>query len=114
MYEKRIWTTKKHQKRRSSVFVKNLAQPKEIGTKKKSRNPDSNKSLAHPEETVDNETLQATTRSGHNGRGHRDRVVSQAEHILKMCEIGHEIHISRNLSFRFGGIILILLIIKPS
>ena len=52
------------------MFVKNPAKPKEIVTKNKSGNPDStNNSLAHPDETHDNETLQATTRSGHNGRG---------------------------------------------
>ena len=50
------------------VCIKNLALPKEVVTKNKSDNPDSdNNSLAHPEETLDNETLQATTRSGHNG-----------------------------------------------
>ena len=61
---------KEHQKRRSSVFVKNHAKPNEIVAKNKSGNPDStNNRLAHPEETLDNEALQATTRSGHNGRG---------------------------------------------
>ena len=39
--------------------------------------------------------------------------VSQAEHILNMCEIGYEIHISLNFSFKFGGIIVILFNIKP-
>ena len=59
----------KHQTRWLSVFVKNLAEPKETAMKNKSGNPYStNNSLAHPEETIDNETLQATTRSGHNGR----------------------------------------------
>ena len=49
---------------------KNFAKPKEIVTRNKSGEPDStNNSLAHPEETLDNETLQPTTRSGHNGRG---------------------------------------------
>ena len=43
---------------------KNIAKPKEIVTKNKSGNPDStNSSWAHPEETLYNETLQATTRS---------------------------------------------------
>ena len=43
---------------------------KEIVTKKKYGNPDStNNSFAHPEETLDNEDQQATTRSGHNGGG---------------------------------------------
>ena len=52
------------------MFVKKSANPKEIATKNKSGNPDStSNSLAHPEETLDNETLQATTHSGHNGRG---------------------------------------------
>ena len=40
--------------------------------------------------------------------------VSQAEHISNMCEIGHEIHISPNLSFKFGGVIPILFNIKPA
>ena len=31
-----------------------------------------------------------------------------------MCEIGYEILISLNFSFKFGGIILILLIIKAA
>ena len=49
---------------------KNLTKPKEIAMKNKSGNPDStNNRLAHPEETLDNETLHVTTRSGHNGRG---------------------------------------------
>ena len=44
--------------------------PKEIAMKKNSGNPDStNNSLAHPEETPDNETLQATTSKGCKGRG---------------------------------------------
>ena len=52
------------------VCNKNLAKPKEIFTKNKSGNPDStNNSLAHPQETLDYETLQATSCSGHNGRG---------------------------------------------
>ena len=69
MQEKRIWT-----KRRSSVYVKNLAKPKEIAMKNKSGNPDSNNSsMAHPEERLDNETLQATTRSGHKAGDNRKR-----------------------------------------
>ena len=53
-----------------ACLQKNLAKPKEIVTKNKSGNPDStNNRLAHPEDTLDNETLQATTLSGHNGRG---------------------------------------------
>ena len=49
------------------MFIKNLAKPKEIITMNKSGNPDStNNSLVHPEEKFDNESLQATTRSGHN------------------------------------------------
>ena len=86
----------KHQRRRSSVFVENPVKPKEIVTKNKSENTDStNNSLVHPEET-----LQATTRSGHNGRGlakaqtELTYSVFQAERILNMCEIGYEIHIS--------------------
>ena len=51
------------------VCKKSCKVPK-IATKNKSVNPDStNNSLAHHEETTDNETLQATTRSGHNCRG---------------------------------------------
>ena len=38
--------------------------------------------------------------------------VSQVEHILNMCEIGYEIHISLNFPFKFEGIILILFSIK--
>ena len=83
-----------------------------------SGNPDStNNSLTHPEETLDNETLQAATHSGHNGRRHAQTEltfgVSQAERIFNMCEIGYEINISLNLSIKFGGIILILFNIKP-
>ena len=52
------------------MFVKNVAKPKEIVKKNKCGNPDStNNSFAHPEEMLDNETLQATTRSVQNGRG---------------------------------------------
>ena len=40
-------------------------------------------------------------------------VVSQTERILNICEIGYEIHQSLNFSFKLGGIILILLNIKP-
>ena len=102
------------------MFVKNLAKPKEITTKNKSGNPDStNNSLAHPEETLDYETLQATARSGHKGRGQAKAqtvltcAVSQAERMLNVCEIGYEIHIYLSFSFKFGGIILILFNIKP-
>ena len=60
--EKRIWMVE-HVRTKS-------CKAKEIVTKNKCGNPDStNNSLAHPEETLDNETLQATTSSGHNGRG---------------------------------------------
>ena len=83
--------------------------------KNKSGNPDStNNSLAHPEETLDNESLQATTRSGHNGTGQAKSqneltyALSQSEHIFNMREIGYEIHISLNLSIKYGGIIPIL------
>ena len=83
------------------MFIKYLAKPKEIVTKNKSGRQDStNNSLAHPEETLDSETLQATTRSGHGDRGQTKVqtelmcVVSQAEQILNMCEIDYEIHIS--------------------
>ena len=75
--------------------------------------------MTHAEETLYDENLQATTCSDHNGRG-QEKVpneltcaVSQAEHILNMCEIGYEIHILLNFSFKFGGIILILFKIKP-
>ena len=71
---------------------KKICKPKDIATKNKSGNQDSTKiSLAHPEETLDNETLQATTRSGHNGRGQgKAQTVltlagSQAERILNIC-----------------------------
>ena len=102
------------------MFVKNLAKPNEIATTNMSGNPDStNNSLAHPEETLDNETLQATTWSGHNSRGQAKWqtklmcAMSQAELLLNMCEIGYEIHISEKISLTFGGIIPILLSIKP-
>ena len=69
--------------------------------KNKSGNPDStNNSLEHPEEALDNETLQATTRSGHNGRGQAKAqieltcAVSQSELILNMCEMSYDNHIS--------------------
>ena len=39
-------------------------------------------------------------------------VVSQAERILNMCEIGYEIHISHIVSFKLRGIALILFNIK--
>ena len=58
--------------------------------------------LTYPEEAHGNETLQAITRSGHNGRGQAKAqtklmcAVSQAERILNMCEISCEIHISLN------------------
>ena len=97
-----------HQKRRSIVFVKNLAKPKEIVKKNESGNPDSTtSSLVHRKETLDNETLQATTRSGQYGRRQAKAqteltyAVSQAERILNMCEIGYEIHISLNLTIKF-------------
>ena len=93
---------------------------KVIVTKNKSENPDStSNSLAHPEETLDNEILQTISRLGHNGRGQAKAqteltcAVSQAEQILNMCEIGDEIHISLNISFQCGGIILILYSNKP-
>ena len=75
---------------------KNLTKPKEIVTKNKSVSPDStNNSLAHPEETLDSETLQATIRSGHNGRVQAKAqteltcAVSQTERMLNMCEIDY-------------------------
>ena len=83
--------------------------------------PDSaNNSLAHPEETLDNETLQSTSRSDHNSRGRATKqtgltcAVSQAQRIMNMCEIDYEIHISLYFSFKSGGIILILFNIKPA
>ena len=106
-----------HQKRRSSVFVKNLAKPREIVMKNKSGNPDStNNSLAHPEETLDNETLQATTRRSHNGRGQakaQTELISAVSLVERIFEIGYEIHISLNFSFKLEGIILISFNIKP-
>ena len=119
--EKRIWTTKNIRRDGRAWSKKNLAKPKEIATKNKSGNPDStNNSLVHPEETLDNENLQATTRSGHNGRGQANAqteftcAMPQVERILNMYEIGYEINISLNFSFTFGGIILILLNIKSA
>ena len=70
MHEKGIWTTKNIIRDGRACLHKNLAKPKEIVMKNKSGNPDStNNSLVHHEETLNNETLQATTRSGHNDRG---------------------------------------------
>ena len=90
------------------MFAKASCRPKN-----KSGNQDStNNSLAHPEETLDNETLQATTRSGHIGRGlakAQSELMSLTERILNMCVIGYEIHISLNFLFKFGGIIIILM-----
>ena len=110
----------KRQKRRSSVSVKKSCKPKGVVRKNKSGNPDStNNSLAHPEETLDNEPIQATTHSGHNGRGQAKAqteltcAVSQTGRILNMREIGFEIHISLNFSFTFGGMILTLFNMKP-
>ena len=61
--EKRIWTTKSFRRDGRACSQKNLAKPKEIVMKNKSRNQDStNNSLAHPEETLNNKNLQATTR----------------------------------------------------
>ena len=118
--EKRIWTTKNIRRDGRECLYKNLAKPKEVVMKNKSGNSDStNHSLAHPEETLDNETLQATSRSGHNGRGQAKVqtgltcAVSQAEHILNNCEIGYDMHTSLNFSFKFGWIVLILFSIKP-
>ena len=79
----------KHRKRQSSVFLKkNHGRPKEIVTKNKSGYPDlTNNYLAHPEETLDNEALQATTRPDHNGGGQATAqtqltcAVSQAERM---------------------------------
>ena len=83
------------------MFVKNLAKPKEITAKNKYRNPYStNNSLAHHDKTLDNETLQATTRSGHNGTGQAKAQtdlmcsMSQARRILNMYESSYEIHVS--------------------
>ena len=90
------------------MFVKNLEKPKEIVMKNKSGNQYStSNSLLNPEETLDNETQQATTCSGHNGRRHAKSqteltcVMSQDERILNMCEIGYKIHISPNFSYKF-------------
>ena len=73
------------------VRTKCLANSKEIVTTNKFGNPDStNNSFAHPEETLDNHPLQATSRSGHNGRGQAKAQteltcdVSQVERILNM------------------------------
>ena len=111
---KRTWTTKNITSDCRSWSYKILVKPKEIVTKNMSGNPDSaNNSLAHPEETLDNETLQATTHSDNDDGGQAKAQieltcsVSQAERILNMCEIDYEIHISPNSSFKFGGIISI-------
>ena len=83
------------------MFARNLAMLKEIDTRNMSGNPDStNNSLAHPEKTLFNETLQASTHSGSNGRGQAKTqtkdtcAMSQAGCILNMCEIGYAIHVS--------------------
>ena len=72
------------------MFVKEILQ----SPKNKYENPDStNNSLAHPEETLDNEALQTTTRSGQKGRGQAKAqteltcAVSQAERILNIIII---------------------------
>ena len=71
------------------MFVKNLAKPKEIATKNKSGKPDfTNNSLVHPQEMLDNETIQATTRSGHNGRGQ-----AKAQNQIDVCHISGGAHI---------------------
>ena len=102
--EKMIWTTQNIIGDGRACFPQKIAKPNEIVRMNKSGNPDStNNSLVHPEETLDNEALQATTRSGHNGRGQAKAQTvltlarSQAERLLNICEIGYEIHISRNL-----------------
>ena len=97
MHEKSIRTTK-NIRRGGSVCKKNLAKHKEVTTKNKRGKPDStNNSLAHSEETLDNENLQATTRSGHNSRGQAKAqteltcAVSQAERILNIGTVCHSI-----------------------
>ena len=74
--------------------------------KNKSGSPYStNNRLAHPEKILDNETLQATTRSSHNGRGQAKAqtelicAVSQAERILNMCESDYEMNFSEEMNF---------------
>ena len=70
MQVKRIWTAKTIRRDCRALPQGNFAMPQKIITKNKTGSPDStNNSLAHPEETLDNEALQATTRSGHNGKG---------------------------------------------
>ena len=83
------------------MFVKKCCKTQKIVKTNKSGNQDfTNNSMVHPEETLDNVTLQSTTRSGHNGREQAKAqtelmcAVSQAERILNMCEIGYGIHIS--------------------
>ena len=44
-----------------------------------------NNSLAHPEETLENETIQATTRSGHNGRGQAKAQTELACAMYQAC-----------------------------
>ena len=72
------------------MFVNKSYIVKEIATKIKSGTQDStNNSWAHPEETLDNETLQATTRSDHRGREQAkvqvelSCAVSRAEHYIE-------------------------------
>ena len=68
--EKRILMNKNIRRDGRACSEENLAKPKGIVRKNKSGEPDStNNSLAHPEEMLDNESLQATTHSGPNGRG---------------------------------------------
>ena len=88
--EKRIWMNKNirrdSHRQLQTCSHKNLAKPKEIVMKKKSGNPDStNNSLAHPEETLDNETLQTTTCSNNYSRGQakvqKELMCAHIEHV---------------------------------
>ena len=85
------------------MFIKESRIAQKIAMMNKSGYPDStNNCLAHPEETLDNENLQATTNSDHDGRGQYKAQadlmcsVSQTERVLSMNEIGYEFHISLN------------------
>ena len=69
MHEKTICTTKNIRRDGKACLQKKLAKSKEIVTKKSGNQYSTNNSLAHSKERLDSETPQATTRSGHIGRG---------------------------------------------
>ena len=76
------------------MFVKASCKAQKIVMKNKSGNPNStNNSLAHPEEMLDNETLQATIRSGHNSRG---QVKAQTELMCTMSQVERILNIVKS------------------